>query len=240
MQTIPRRTFYTLSIVSCHTIPYHNIPYHTLPYLTIPYHTIPYLTITYLIILYHRIPYHTYHTITYHTIPCHTLPYLSIITYLTIPSHAIPYHNIPYTIPSHTIPYLIIPYLTIYHTHHITLTIPHTIAYPCCTTPHPPSPYYKPPHQTIPYHKQIIPYRSAYSAIAMIFMHNQPSPGASVAKWLAHLHSTSEAAGSSLSETFSMPLKPHVKRVKVNALPKVVGFPRVLRFPPTGKVDRVG
>jgi hypothetical protein len=26
---------------------------------------------------------------------------------------------------------------------------------------------------------------------------------------------------------------PHVKRVKVNALP-------VLRFPPTGKVDRVG
>jgi hypothetical protein len=30
------------------------------------------------------------------------------------------------------------------------------------------------------------------------------------------------------------------KRVKVNALPKVVGFLRVLRFPPTGKVDRVG
>ena len=27
---------------------------------------------------------------------------------------------------------------------------------------------------------------------------------------------------------------PHVKRVKVNALPKVVGFLRVLRFPPTG------
>jgi hypothetical protein len=26
----------------------------------------------------------------------------------------------------------------------------------------------------------------------------------------------------------------------VNALPKVVGFLRVLRFPPTGKVDRVG
>jgi hypothetical protein len=26
----------------------------------------------------------------------------------------------------------------------------------------------------------------------------------------------------------------------VNALPKVVGFPRVLRFPPTGNVDRVG
>jgi hypothetical protein len=29
-------------------------------------------------------------------------------------------------------------------------------------------------------------------------------------------------------------------QLKVNALPKVVGFPRVLRFPPTGKVDRVG
>ena len=28
---------------------------------------------------------------------------------------------------------------------------------------------------------------------------------------------------------------PRVKRVKVNALPKVVGFLRVLRFPPTGK-----
>ena len=42
--------------------------------------------------------------------------------------------------------------------------------------------------------------------------------------------------------TFSMRLEPspHVKRVKVNALPKVVGFLRVLRFPPTGKVDRVG
>jgi hypothetical protein len=26
----------------------------------------------------------------------------------------------------------------------------------------------------------------------------------------------------------------------VNALPKVVGFLRVLRFPPTGNVDRVG
>ena len=42
--------------------------------------------------------------------------------------------------------------------------------------------------------------------------------------------------------TFSLRLEPspHVKRVKVNTLPKVVGFPRVLRFPPTGKVDRVG
>jgi hypothetical protein len=63
-----------------------------------------------------------------------------------------------------------------------------------------------------------------------------------VAKWLAHLPFTSEAAGSSLNESFSMRLEPspHVKRVEVNALPKVVGFPRVVRFPPTGKVDRVG
>jgi hypothetical protein len=51
-------------------------------------------------------------------------------------------------------------------------------------------------------------------------MRNEKSR-ASVAKWLAHLPFTSEA-------------------IKVNALPKVVGFPRVLRFPPTGKVDRVG
>jgi hypothetical protein len=42
---------------------------------------------------------------------------------------------------------------------------------------------------------------------------------------------TSKAAGSNLSENFSMWLEPspHVKRVKVNALPKVVGFLRVLR-----------
>ena len=32
----------------------------------------------------------------------------------------------------------------------------------------------------------------------------------------------------------------HVKRCIVNALPKVVGFLRVLRFPPAGKVDMVG
>jgi hypothetical protein len=30
---------------------------------------------------------------------------------------------------------------------------------------------------------------------------------------------------------------PHVKRVKANALPKFVGFVRVLRFPSTGKVE---
>jgi hypothetical protein len=52
-----------------------------------------------------------------------------------------------------------------------------------------------------------------------------------VAKWLAHLPFTSKAAGSNLSENFSMWVEssPHVKRVKVNALPKVVGFLRVLR-----------
>ena len=66
-----------------------------------------------------------------------------------------------------------------------------------------------------------------------------------MAKWLAHLPFTSKVAGSSLSENFlngtrRLEPSPHVKRVKVNALPKVVGFLRVLQFPPTGKVDRVG
>jgi hypothetical protein len=67
---------------------------------------------------------------------------------------------------------------------------------------------------------------------------------ASVAKWLAHFPFTSEVAFSPQISvrTFSMRLEPspHVKRVKINALPKVVGFLRVLRFPPTGKVGRVG
>ena len=31
-----------------------------------------------------------------------------------------------------------------------------------------------------------------------------------------------------------------VRKESVNALPKVVGFPRALRFSPTGKVDRMG
>jgi hypothetical protein len=66
--------------------------------------------------------------------------------------------------------------------------------------------------------------------------------GASVAKWLSHLPFTSKVAGSNLGENISMSLEtsPHVKGVKVNALPKVVGFLRVLLFPPAGKVDRVG
>ena len=33
---------------------------------------------------------------------------------------------------------------------------------------------------------------------------------------------------------------PRAKRIKVDALPKVVGFLRVFRLPPTGKVDGVG
>ena len=66
--------------------------------------------------------------------------------------------------------------------------------------------------------------------------------GASVAKWLAHLPFTSEAAGSSLSENFlnATRTQSSCEKSKVNAMPKVVGFLRVLRFPPTGKVDRVG
>ena len=66
--------------------------------------------------------------------------------------------------------------------------------------------------------------------------------GASVAKWLAHLPFTSEAAGSSLSENFlnATRTQSSCEKSKVNALPKVVGFLRVLRFPPKGKVDRVG
>jgi hypothetical protein len=62
--------------------------------------------------------------------------------------------------------------------------------------------------------------------------------GASVAKWLAHLPFTYEAAGSSLSENFSMRLEPspHLKRVKVNTLPKVVVFPGDFGFLPQGKL----
>ena len=53
---------------------------------------------------------------------------------------------------------------------------------------------------------------------------------------------TSKVVGSNLNENFPMRLEPspHVKRVKVNALPKIVGFLRLLRFSPTDKVDRVG
>ena len=45
---------------------------------------------------------------------------------------------------------------------------------------------------------------------------------------------TSETVGSILA------MGPCETSHSVNALPKVVGFFRALRFPPTGKVDRVG
>jgi hypothetical protein len=59
---------------------------------------------------------------------------------------------------------------------------------------------------------------------------------------LAHLPFTSEAAGSNLTKYIlnATRTQSSCEKSKVNALPKVVGFPRVLRFPPTGKVDRVG
>jgi hypothetical protein len=50
--------------------------------------------------------------------------------------------------------------------------------------------------------------------------------GASLARWLTHLPFTFKIARSVLSEKFLEPSL-HVKRVKVNALPKVVGFLRV-------------
>ncbi len=62
--------------------------------------------------------------------------------------------------------------------------------------------------------------------------------GASVAKWLDYSPFTSKVASSNPSSVLGP--SPHVKRAQVNALRKVVGFLRVLRFPPTGKVDRVG
>jgi hypothetical protein len=47
---------------------------------------------------------------------------------------------------------------------------------------------------------------------------------------------TSEFVGSSLTTDSCV----DSCEKSVNALPKVVGFLRVLQFPPTGKVDRVG
>ena len=57
-------------------------------------------------------------------------------------------------------------------------------------------------------------------------------------EWLDYSPFTSKVAGSNPSSVLGP--SPHVKRAQVNALRKVVGFLRVLRFPPTGKVDRVG
>ena len=62
--------------------------------------------------------------------------------------------------------------------------------------------------------------------------------GVSVAKWLDYSPFTCKVdcrgfESQQCSRTQS-------SRAQVNALRKVVGFLRVLRFPPTGKVDRVG
>ena len=74
---------------------------------------------------------------------------------------------------------------------------------------------------------------------------------ASVAKWLGGFGGEVVSAlgqWSPLRSQVQIPVRtfptrlepsPHVKRAKVNALPKVVGLLWVLRFPPTGKVDRV-
>ncbi len=63
--------------------------------------------------------------------------------------------------------------------------------------------------------------------------------GASVAQWLEHSPFTSEVVGSILSENVvnvtRTQCSTHVKRL-VNALPKVVGFLRAVRFPPTWKL----
>ncbi len=54
--------------------------------------------------------------------------------------------------------------------------------------------------------------------------------GASVAKWLDYSPFTSKVT--SLNPSSVLGPSPHVKRAQVNALRKVVGFLRVLRFPP--------
>ena len=61
--------------------------------------------------------------------------------------------------------------------------------------------------------------------------------GASVAQSSEQATFTSEIVGSMLATDSCMTL---MWKESVNALPKVVGFLRVLRFPPTGNVDRVG
>ena len=64
--------------------------------------------------------------------------------------------------------------------------------------------------------------------------------GASVAQWSDHF--TSKVPSSIPSKVILMWTRTQSSCEKsiVNALPKVVGFLRVLRFPPTGKVDWVG
>ena len=58
-----------------------------------------------------------------------------------------------------------------------------------------------------------------------------------MAKWLSYSPFTSEVADSILSSDSNPVL---MRKAYVNALAKVVGFLRVLLFPPTVKVDRVG
>ena len=62
----------------------------------------------------------------------------------------------------------------------------------------------------------------------------------SVLKWLSHSPFISKVSGSIFGRGLLSRLKPsrRVKKVQFNALLKVVGF--LLRFSPTGKVDRVG
>ncbi len=60
--------------------------------------------------------------------------------------------------------------------------------------------------------------------------------GASVAQWSERWPFTSEVAGPIPSENILNPTAPFVGKELVNTLPKVVGFLRALRFPPTGKL----
>ena len=59
--------------------------------------------------------------------------------------------------------------------------------------------------------------------------------GASVAQWSVRSPFTSEVAGSILSGNFPSATR-LMRKESVNTLPKVVGFLRALRFPPTGKL----
>jgi hypothetical protein len=55
-----------------------------------------------------------------------------------------------------------------------------------------------------------------------------------------HSVQSARLVGSIFSENVLKPSAPLMWKELVNALPKVVGFLRVLRFPSTGNVDRVG
>ena len=66
--------------------------------------------------------------------------------------------------------------------------------------------------------------------------------GASVVHWSDHSPFTSKVPSSIPNKVMLMWTRTQslCEKSIVNALPKVVGFLRVLRFPPTGKVDWVG